>query len=226
MTVIANRMLKNPSSPSAGGSFRGVRQPTDDEESRPDQIGVSSARFLLSLPRKSRHSRESGNPPGVGPRLRGDDSVCDFHLYGWTAGPWTLGMTTFTKVFQHPAKLAGLAQRGRGLRILLWAAVLLLLWPEPFVMQAQAPGGYFIPGDAKAGIQIFFQKGCAKCHAVLGEGGRAAPDLARTPPGQPRRGNSGSAFQTRVGGRVPGHPVHPWSAPSKGRQTGWPFLSR
>jgi mono/diheme cytochrome c family protein len=48
---------------------------------------------------------------------------------------------------------------------------------------AQGPGGYFIPGDAKAGIQIFFQKGCAKCHAVLGEGGRSAPDLARAPAG-------------------------------------------
>jgi hypothetical protein len=34
------------------------------------------------LSRKSRHSRESGNPPGVGPRLRGDDSICDFHVYG------------------------------------------------------------------------------------------------------------------------------------------------
>ena len=55
-----SRMLKNP--PSL--SFRGVRQPTDEEESRPDQIGVSRARFLASL-----------------------------------------GMTTFTKVFQHPVSL-------------------------------------------------------------------------------------------------------------------------
>jgi len=30
-----------------------------------------------------------------GQALRGDDSVCDFHLYGWAAGPWTLGTTTF-----------------------------------------------------------------------------------------------------------------------------------
>ena len=55
---------------------------------------VVSAGPWGSLRRKSRHSRESRNPQGVGPRLRGDDSVCDFHLYGWAAGPWTLGMTT------------------------------------------------------------------------------------------------------------------------------------
>jgi len=32
-------------------------------------------------------------------------------------------------------------------------------------------------------MQIFFDKGCARCHAVLGEGGKAAPDLARAPSG-------------------------------------------
>lgn len=44
-------------------------------------------------------------------------------------------------------------------------------------------GGYFIPGDPKAGMQLFFDKGCARCHSVLGEGGRSAPDLARAPSG-------------------------------------------
>jgi len=48
---------------------------------------------------------------------------------------------------------------------------------------AQAAGGYFIPGDAKAGLKTFFDKGCARCHSVLGEGGKAAPDLARAPAG-------------------------------------------
>jgi cytochrome c2 len=48
---------------------------------------------------------------------------------------------------------------------------------------AQGVGGYFIPGDAKAGLKTFFDKGCARCHSVLGEGGRAAPDLARAPAG-------------------------------------------
>ena len=52
----ASRMLKNP----PRLSFRGA---AGDEESRPDQIGVSRARFLASL-----------------------------------------GMTTFIKVFQHPAR--------------------------------------------------------------------------------------------------------------------------
>ena len=44
-------------------------------------------------------------------------------------------------------------------------------------------GAYFLPGDAKLGMQTFFEKGCARCHSVLGEGGRTAPDLARAPGG-------------------------------------------
>src|SRR3989304_2553022 len=52
-------------------------------------------------------------------------------------------------------------------------------------LRAQGPGGggYFIPGDAKAGMKTFFDKGCVRCHAVLGEGGQRAPDLARAPSG-------------------------------------------
>ena len=46
---------------------------------------------------------------------------------------------------------------------------------------AQGSGGYFVPGDPKAGMTAFFDKGCARCHAVLGEGGQSAPDLARAP---------------------------------------------
>src|SRR5574341_1155268 len=47
--------------------------------------------------------------------------------------------------------------------------------------QNQPAGAYFLAGDAKAGMQAFFNKGCARCHAVLGEGGRTAPDWARAP---------------------------------------------
>ncbi len=48
---------------------------------------------------------------------------------------------------------------------------------------AQGGGGYFIPGDPKEGMQAFLDKGCVRCHSVLGEGGRTAPDLARAPSG-------------------------------------------
>ncbi len=57
--------------------------------------------------------------------------------------------------------------------------------PVPW-LAAQAPRstGYFvIPGDAKAGMKTFFDKGCIRCHAVLGEGGKSAPDLGRAPAG-------------------------------------------
>jgi mono/diheme cytochrome c family protein len=59
---------------------------------------------------------------------------------------------------------------------------LLLLLPSLRAQTAGA-GAYFVPGDPKAGMQTFLDKGCTRCHAVLGEGGHSAPDLARAPAG-------------------------------------------
>ncbi len=36
------------------------------------------------------------------------------------------------------------------------------------------------PPDARLGSQVFFQRGCQYCHAVLGSGGSYGPDLTRT----------------------------------------------
>ncbi len=63
---------------------------------------------------------------------------------------------------------------------------LLLMLVTGHWLAAQEPGGasYFvIPGDAKAGMKAFFDKGCVRCHAVLGQGGKSAPDLGRAPAG-------------------------------------------
>ncbi len=60
---------------------------------------------------------------------------------------------------------------------------LVLLWSGTARSQAARPGAFFIPGDAKAGMFIFSEKGCARCHSVFGDGGRSAPDLARAPAG-------------------------------------------
>ncbi|MFQ5723009.1 MAG: c-type cytochrome [Terriglobia bacterium] len=78
-------------------------------------------------------------------------------------------------------------------RSVSWGRPLRKAWLLPLLggligghwLAAQGPGGggYFIPGDPKAGMESFFDKGCARCHAVLGEGGRSAPDLARAPAG-------------------------------------------
>jgi len=68
-------------------------------------------------------------------------------------------------------------RRGRPPHVTLAVAALILPVSTAW---AQA---YFIPGDPKAGMQIFSEKGCMHCHAVLGEGGRSAPDLARAPAG-------------------------------------------
>ena len=35
-------------------------------------------------------------------------------------------------------------------------------------------------GDAVVGARVFDEKGCAKCHAIEGKGGKVGPDLART----------------------------------------------
>lgn len=40
---------------------------------------------------------------------------------------------------------------------------------------------YLLPGDSKSGGEVFFEKGCIKCHSVLGEGGKTAPDIGKTP---------------------------------------------
>lgn len=45
-----------------------------------------------------------------------------------------------------------------------------------------APGGAVqldLPGDPALGLDLFVKKGCAKCHAIQGEGGTAGPDLAK-----------------------------------------------
>ncbi len=68
-------------------------------------------------------------------------------------------------------------------RAALWSlSVLLLAWVVvPLGGKNGAQGSYFLPGDPKTGLKIFGEKGCIRCHAVQGEGGRSAPDLARSP---------------------------------------------
>jgi len=61
-----------------------------------------------------------------------------------------------------------------------WAGLAMLLAALP---TAAREGAYFVPGDPKLGMQAFLEKGCVKCHSVLGEGGRSGPDLARAPAG-------------------------------------------
>jgi len=42
------------------------------------------------------------------------------------------------------------------------------------------PGSAVLPTDPLAGRQVFLQKGCAKCHAIWGEGGTLGPDLGKS----------------------------------------------
>lgn len=78
-------------------------------------------------------------------------------------------------------RFASLFLRSAGLAF-LWLLVTLVI-AQPMAAQ-QTEGGYFIiPGDVKAGMKTFFDKGCVHCHAVLGEGGKSAPDLGRAPTG-------------------------------------------
>lgn len=76
--------------------------------------------------------------------------------------------------------------RRAALKKAAWIGPLLALLLSAPWLAAQGPRGtgYFvIPGDAKAGMKTFFDKGCVRCHAVLGEGGKSAPDLGRAPAG-------------------------------------------
>ena len=75
------------------------------------------------------------------------------------------------------------ANRTRSIEILIAIVALSLAGSFWLFAQGPASGGYFVPGDAKAGLKSFFDRGCARCHSVLGEGGQSAPDLARAPGG-------------------------------------------
>ena len=61
-----------------------------------------------------------------------------------------------------------------------------------------------LPADPRRGWAVFQQKGCIQCHAVGGEGGSAAPDLAA---GRPLP----STF-TQVAGRMWNHSPEMWQA--------------
>ena len=85
-------------------------------------------------------------------------------------------MTAIARQFVSP--------RPRSSRVATLLVLLSLAGSVPRLQgQSGAGGGYFVPGDPKAGMRTFFDKGCARCHSVLGEGGRSAPDLARAPAG-------------------------------------------
>ena len=73
------------------------------------------------------------------------------------------------ELIRMPQGLGGVAVRVLAC-VLLFAPVLL----------AQE-GIYLLPGDPQEGMKVFLDKGCVRCHAVLGEGGKTAPDLGRTP---------------------------------------------
>jgi len=59
-------------------------------------------------------------------------------------------------------------------------AVLLLL----AALASPARAGGTPADDPRTGMDLFVQKGCLRCHAILGEGGRAGPDLARAVAGR------------------------------------------
>jgi mono/diheme cytochrome c family protein len=52
---------------------------------------------------------------------------------------------------------------------------------EYIKMNAKGPKetAFIVPGNPKEGKQVFMSKGCVKCHAIRGEGGKVADDLGR-----------------------------------------------
>jgi cytochrome c2 len=61
-------------------------------------------------------------------------------------------------------------------RLLFLTCVVFLL--STVTISAQE-GTYILPGDARQGWQVFYTKGCIKCHAVWGEGENIGPDLSQ-----------------------------------------------
>ncbi len=52
---------------------------------------------------------------------------------------------------------------------------------EYIKMNAKGPKetAFIVPGNPKEGKQVFMSKGCVKCHAIRGEGGKVADDLGK-----------------------------------------------
>ena len=63
------------------------------------------------------------------------------------------------------------------LLILLKVSISLLTFS--IFTEVAAQDQFFVPDDPRKGIRIFEQKGCIKCHAVLGEGAFIGPDLSK-----------------------------------------------
>jgi cytochrome c2 len=87
----------------------------------------------------------------------------------------------------HPKKPSGRLDRRMSRRssILVFGLLAILMLTGGVAVLRCGNGGtessYFFPGDPKKGLKIFAEKNCIRCHAILGEGGRSAPDLARSP---------------------------------------------
>lgn len=61
---------------------------------------------------------------------------------------------------------------------LIWWILAVRLLVPPVAAQE---GIYLLPGRPERGMRSFLDKGCVRCHSLLGEGGTTAPDLGRTP---------------------------------------------
>ncbi len=76
--------------------------------------------------------------------------------------------------------------RDHSRRILVEVLILLLVgvplgWNFTVGKAGVVESSYFLPGNPKNGLKVFSEKDCIRCHAIQGEGGRSAPDLARSP---------------------------------------------
>ncbi len=76
---------------------------------------------------------------------------------------------------------------------------------------------YLLPGDSRRGIEIFFEKKCATCHSVLGEGAKSAPDLGNTP--------AGHLSATQMAGVMWNHAPRMWKG-IEGEKIAYPKISQ
>ena len=64
----------------------------------------------------------------------------------------------------------------------IFAVLLIIVIGSPVISYAAEiadQGQFFVPDDPLKGIRVFEQKGCIKCHSVLGEGAYVGPDLSK-----------------------------------------------
>ncbi len=159
---------------------KGIRRPTFTPEEMAQLVA-----YLYSL----RYFDEVGDP-ARGKALFAEKSCMKCHSVGGKGGEIGPPLDRFGRFLSPIAMAQAMWNHGPEMA----AAMKTLKIPRPkfdgkeiadllAYVRAEGRGGegiYILPGSPTAGRRLFQERGCLKCHAVRGKGGKVGPDLGRS----------------------------------------------